>query len=132
MYTESRVFRSGNSFSREGKNMNWKNFLQGVAVGAIGSWFLLVTVGGFMMGSTGEKMAKDAAIAAAKAVYIELLTPQCVATAMAAGNEATLAEVKAATAYSRRGLVEKTNWIPEGLDSSAKRAVAEACASELG
>lgn len=100
--------------------------LMGVGVGAIALAVIGFNWGGWVTGGA----AKDMATKAANAAVASALIPYCVDRAGAADATAMTA-LKDASAYSRKGIVEKAGWAtPLGADKP-NSALAEACQLKL-
>jgi len=96
------------------------------AVGAVALAIVGFTWGGWVTGGSAEDMASKASNAAVATA----LPPYCVVNAGAA-DAAGLAELKAASTYSRKGLVEKAGWAtPLGADKPNSE-LAQACQLKL-
>jgi hypothetical protein len=103
----------------------WGAVAGAVALAAVGfSW------GGWMFGSTAEKMA----VARAEAATIVALTPFCVAKFEAQADASTkLAEFKKISAsWDRRSYIEKGGWATIPGSNTPNLALADACAEKLG
>ena len=94
----------------------------GLAGGAAAAMIVGFTWGGWMTGSTAEKLATDRSETAVVAAF----TPMCVAKAKLA-TPADLALLKAESSWSRDDFIVKSGWVA-GVDESHRAAVAEACA----
>lgn len=83
--------------------------------------------GGWVTGGSAKDMASKASNAAVAAA----LTPYCVERAGGGDATTALADIKAASAYSRKGLVEKAGWAtPLGTDKP-NSDLAQACQLKL-
>jgi hypothetical protein len=101
--------------------------LTGAAVGAVALAIVGFTWGGWVTGGS----AKDMASKASNAAVATALTPYCVVNAGAADAATALTELKAASTYSRKGLVEKAGWAtPLGADKP-NSDLAQACQLKL-
>lgn len=86
------------------------------------------TWGGWVTGASARKMADDASSVA----VASSLTPYCLERARADPRSVELmAELKAASGFNRRGIVEKAGWAtPLGSDQPV-RALAQSCEQAL-
>jgi hypothetical protein len=101
--------------------------LTGAAVGAIVLAIVGFTWGGWVTGGSAKDMAAKASSAAVAAA----LTPYCVEQAGSADAATALTDLKAASTYSRKGLVEKSGWAtPLGADKP-NSDLAQACQLKL-
>jgi hypothetical protein len=102
--------------------------LQGIAIGAIVSMIVGFTWGGWVSGSTAQKMADKGANEA----IVAALAPICVEK-FQSGTEAkaTLAQLKAVDSWQRDTFIVKGGWATFPGDSEPNRNVAEACAALL-
>lgn len=101
-----------------------KPALLGAGAGAIVLAFAGFSYGGWTTTTAAKDMSKkDVAVAVAAA-----LTPYCVQSSAAdPGGAVILAEIKAASAYNRKGIVEKAGWAtPLGADKPSSD-LAQAC-----
>lgn len=100
--------------------------LTGAAVGAIVLAIVGFTWGGWVTGGSAKDMVNKASNAAVAAA----LTPYCVERA-GSGDTAALADLKAASTYSRKSLVEKSGWAtPLGTDKP-NSDLAQSCQLKL-
>jgi hypothetical protein len=101
-----------------------KPALLGAGAGAIALAIVGFAWGGWVTGGTAQDTAaKESAAAIAAA-----LTPYCVARAESDPQSIqVLAELKAASSYSRRGIVEKAGWATPLGAEEPNRALAQAC-----
>ena len=101
-----------------------KPALYGAVVGAVALAAVGFTWGGWTTNGAAQDMARKASIAAIAGV----LTPYCVERSQSDPNAAALlAELKAASSFNRRGIVEKAGWAtPLGSDKP-DRELAQAC-----
>jgi hypothetical protein len=97
----------------------------GVAIGAVGAMIIGFSWGGWVTGSTAEKMAAGRAEKAVVAVY----TPVCVANAKRAGAE-QLAKLKAENSWERGDYVIEAGWVGK-VGEAYREAVADACAPKV-
>lgn len=101
--------------------------LTGAAIGAIALAIVGFSWGGWVTGGS----AKDMASRASSAAVASALTPYCLDQAAMPGAATALTELKAASAYSRKGLVEKSGWAtPLGADKP-NPDLAQACQLKL-
>lgn len=101
--------------------------LMGAGVGAIALAIVGFSWGGWVTGGSAQDMAKKAANAAVASA----LTPYCVDRAVAADSVSVMTELKGATTYSRKGIVEKAGWAtPLGADKP-NTDLAQACQLKL-
>ena len=101
--------------------------LTGAGIGAIALAIVGFTWGGWVTGGSAAETAKKAANAAVAVA----LTPYCVEQAGAASAAPVMVELKAATTYSRRTIVEKAGWAtPLGADKP-NSDLAQACQLKL-
>jgi hypothetical protein len=107
-----------------------KRLLQGAAVGAAVAMIVGFDWGGWMLGSSVEKVAKERAETAVVAV----LAPICVEQfRQAADAPANLTELnKISYAWDRGTFIEKGGWATMPGSEKADSAVATACAETLG
>ena len=103
--------------------------LQGAAAGAVVTLIVGFNWGGWTLGSTVEKVAKDRADAA----VVAALVPICVDNFRQAANAtANLSELnKISYAWDRGTFVEKSGWATMPGAPSPDLAVARACAEML-
>jgi hypothetical protein len=101
--------------------------LTGAVLGAIVLAVFGFGWGGWVTGGT----AKDLAAKASTAAVAVALTPYCVDRATGTDGVATLTELKAATSYNRKGIVEKSGWAtPLGAEKPSSE-LAQACQLKL-
>lgn len=102
--------------------------LYGAGAGAIALAIVGFTWGGWVTGAGARKMADDASSVA----VASSLTPYCLERARVDPRSAELmAELKAASGFNRRGIVEKAGWAtPLGSDQPV-RALAQSCEQAL-
>jgi hypothetical protein len=107
-----------------------KRLLQGSAAGAVVAMIVGFNWGGWTLGSTVEKVAKERADSAVVAV----LAPICVDQFRQAANASTnLSELnKFNYAWDRGAFIEKGGWAIMPGSEKADSAVAKACAETLG
>jgi hypothetical protein len=101
--------------------------LMGAGAGALAVAIAGFSWGGWVTGGSAQDMARKAAgVAVASA-----LTPYCVERAGNAAAASVVTELKAAPAYSRKGIVEKAGWAtPLGSDKP-NTDLAQACQLKL-
>ncbi len=97
----------------------------GVVIGAIGAMIIGFSWGGWVTGSTADKLASDRAETAVVAAY----TPVCVANAEHASAD-QLAKLEAENSWSRGDFVVKAGWVSK-VGEDYRAAVAEACAPKV-
>ncbi|MDP3315678.1 MAG: hypothetical protein Q8M47_06385 [Devosia sp.] len=101
--------------------------LTGAAVGAIGLAIVGFSWGGWVTGGSAKEMASKASTSAVAMA----LTPYCVERAGTLDAATALTEIKGASAYSRKGMVEKAGWAtPLGADKP-NAELAQACQLKL-
>lgn len=104
-----------------------KPCLTGAAIGAVALAIVGFSWGGWVTGSS----AKDMAAKASNAAVAAALLPYCVERAGTADAATALTDLKAASAYSRKGMVEKAGWAtPMGTDKPNPE-LAQACQLKL-
>jgi hypothetical protein len=96
----------------------------GVVVGAIGIMILGFAWGGWVLGSTAERMAKERA----DSMAVSLLAPVCVDHFMAQPDK--LAEFRSSS-WRQQEIVEKSGWATIPGSSAANAAIAKACVAGL-
>ena len=101
----------------------------GAVAGAVAVAFVGFSYGGWVTSTAKEKYSKDQA---AEQVA-QALMPYCIARSKDDPAAITvLAELKAATGYNRRGVLEKAGWAtPMGADKP-NSLLAAACEVQLG
>jgi hypothetical protein len=106
-----------------------KRFLQGAAAGAVVTMIIGFNWGGWTLGGTVDKVAKERADSA----VVAALAPICVEKFRQAENATTnLSELnKLSYAWDRRTFVEKGGWATMPGEASADLGVAQACAEVL-
>ncbi len=105
-----------------------KPALGGAAAGAIALGIVGFTWGGWVTQGTATSMAS----AAASEGMVAALVPHCVARADTDPQAAeVLAELKAASNFNRRAVVEKAGWATPMGEERPNRALAQACSSAL-
>jgi hypothetical protein len=107
-----------------------KRLLQGAAAGAVVAMIVGFNWGGWTLGSTVEKVAKERADTA----VVAALAPICVDQFRQAANAtASLTELsKISYAWDRGTFIEKGGWAIMPGSEKADSAVAKACAETLG
>ena len=107
-----------------------RRFLQGAAGGAVVAMIVGFNWGGWTLGSTVEKVAKERADTA----VVAALAPICVDQfRQAATAPANLTELnKISYAWDRGTFIEKGGWAIMPGSEKADSAVAKACAETLG
>jgi len=100
----------------------------GIVVGAVGIMILGFAWGGWVLGSTAERMAKDHADSAVTAV----LVPICVDRFMGQADAAVkLAEFQRSAAWQQSQVIEKGGWATATGSKDPNAAVARVCAQQL-
>jgi hypothetical protein len=100
----------------------------GVVVGAVGIMILGFAWGGWVLGSTAERMAKDHAASAVTAV----LVPICVDRFMGQADAAVkLAEFQRSASWQQSQVIEKGGWATATGSKDPNAAVARVCAQQL-
>ena len=101
-----------------------KPALYGAGVGAVALAIVGFTWGGWVTGGAAKDMAKKESIAAIAAV----LTPYCLERSQSDPQSIVLlAELKAASSFNRRAIVEKAGWAtPLGMEKP-NTDLAQAC-----
>jgi hypothetical protein len=100
----------------------------GVVVGALGIMILGFAWGGWVLGSTAERMAKERASGAVTA----LLVPLCVEKFMGQADAAAkLAEFQNTVSWQQSQLIEKGGWATATGSKDPNSAVARVCAQQL-
>jgi hypothetical protein len=100
----------------------------GVVVGTIGIMILGFAWGGWVLGSTAERMAKDRADGAVTAI----LVPSCVERFMEQADAAAkLAEFQNTVSWRQSQLLEQGGWATVAGSTEPNRAVARMCAQQL-
>lgn len=103
--------------------------LMGAGVGAIALAIVGFSWGGWVTGGSAEDMATKQANTAVAAA----LTPYCVERAggVDAATATTMTELKAATTYSRKGIIEKAGWATPMGAEKPNTDLAQACQLKL-
>lgn len=101
-----------------------KPALIGAGAGAVALAFVGFSYGGWVTGGGASALAKKEAMAAIAAA----LTPYCLERSQNDPQSVVLlAELKAASTYSRRGLVEKAGWATPLGTEKPNTDLAQAC-----
>ena len=109
---------------------NWvKPTAWGVALGSILTMFVGFSYGGWVLGSTADRLAMQRAETAVTAALVPLCVAQSKADQAAAKK---LIELRTMTSsYEQQEFVTKTGWATVPGSETPNREVAEACASAL-
>jgi hypothetical protein len=100
----------------------------GIVVGALGIMILGFAWGGWVLGSTAERMAKDRADGAVTAV----LVPICVERFMGQADAAAkLAAFQSSASWQRSQLIAQGGWATATGSTDPNAAVARLCAQQL-
>ena len=100
----------------------------GVVVGAMGIMILGFAWGGWVLGSTAERLANDRADAAVTAV----LVPICVERFMGQADAAAkLAAFQNTASWQQSQLLERGGWATAAGGTDPNKAVARGCAQQL-
>jgi hypothetical protein len=100
----------------------------GVVVGAIGIMILGFPWGGWVLGSTAERLAKDRADGAVTAV----LVPLCVERFMGQADAAVkLAAFQRSASWQQSQVIERGGWATATGSNTPNAAVARVCAQQL-
>lgn len=98
--------------------------LYGAGCGAVALAIVGFTWGGWVTGGTAREMADKASSVA----IVSTLTPYCVNLSAQDPRKAQiLEELKAASNYNRRGIIEKAGWATPLGAEEPNRALAQAC-----
>ena len=101
--------------------------VQGAAVGAVATIVIGFNWGGWTLGSTAEKLVKEAE----QSAVVRVLAPICVDKFQHAADAGTnLEALKKADSWKRDEIIEKAGWT-KFPGSEPDRKVAEACANLL-
>ncbi|MHB1109624.1 MAG: hypothetical protein ACYCZU_04815 [Devosia sp.] len=105
-----------------------KPALLGAGAGAVALAFVGFSYGGWVTGGSASALAKKEAMTAIAAA----LTPYCLERSQSDPNSIQLlAEIKAASTYNRRAIVEKAGWAtPLGMEKP-NTDLAQACQQAL-
>jgi hypothetical protein len=105
-----------------------KPALSGAAIGAVALSFVGFSYGGWVTGGGAKDIARKEAIAAIVAV----LTPYCLERSQSDPKSIELlAELKAASTYNRRAIVEKAGWATPLGTEKPNAELAQACSLAL-
>ena len=105
-----------------------KPALLGAGAGAIALAIFGFNWGGWVTGGSATKMSDKSTAAAVAAA----LTPYCVRMSETDPNAATvLADLKSASSFKRRGVIEDSGWATPLGSENYNRALATSCANEL-
>jgi hypothetical protein len=100
----------------------------GVVVGALGIMIVGFSWGGWYLGSTAERVARERADAAVTAV----LVPICVERFMGQADAAVkLAEFQKSGSWQQSQFIEKGGWATTTGSNAPNSAVARSCAQQL-
>jgi hypothetical protein len=100
----------------------------GIVVGVIGIMIIGFAWGGWLLGSTAERMAKDRADGAVTAI----LVPICVERFMGQADAAAkLAAFQQSASWQQSQLIEKGGWATATGSKDPNAAVARGCAQQL-
>ena len=100
----------------------------GIVVGAVGIMILGFAWGGWVLGSTAERMAKARAGEAVTAI----LVPICVERFMGQADAAAkLTEFQNTASWQQSQLIEKGGWATVAGSTDPNTAVARMCAQQL-
>jgi hypothetical protein len=100
----------------------------GIVVGALGIMILGFAWGGWVLGSTAERMAKARAGEAVTAI----LVPSCVERFMGQADAAAkLAAFQNTASWQQSQLIEKGGWATVAGSTDPNTAVARMCAQQL-
>jgi hypothetical protein len=100
----------------------------GIVVGAIGIMILGFAWGGWVLGSTAEKMAHDRADGAVTAVLVPLCVDRFMGQADAA---AKLAAFQQSVSWRQGQVIAQGGWATATGSTTPNTAVASACAQQL-
>jgi hypothetical protein len=100
----------------------------GVVVGAVGIMIIGFAWGGWVLGSTAERMAKDRADGAVTAI----LVPLCVEKFMGQTDAAVkLTEFQKGASWQQSQVIAQGGWATATGSNTPNAAVARACAQQL-
>ena len=100
----------------------------GAVVGALGIMIIGFSWWGWMLGSTGERMAREHA----QSAVVAALTPLCVESFMSQVDAvAKLAEFQKSASWQQSQAIEKGGWATAPGSTIPNTAVARACAERL-
>ena len=100
----------------------------GVVVGVVGSMIVGFGWGGWVLGSTAERLAKDRADGAVTAVLVPLCVERFMGQAEAA---AKLAAFQSSASWQQSQLIAKGGWATAAGSTDPNTAVARGCAQQL-
>lgn len=100
-----------------------KPVLTGAGVGAIATAIAGFSWGGWVTGGSALEMASKQS----QAAVVATLTPYCVERSTNAAAAEALAELNAASGFSRRAIVENAGWATPLGAEEPNRALAQAC-----
>jgi hypothetical protein len=100
----------------------------GVVVGAVGIMIIGFVWGGWVLGSTAERLAKDRADGAVTAILVPICVERFMGQAEAA---AKLAAFQKTAAWQQSQLIEKGGWATATGSKDPNTAVARVCAQQL-
>lgn len=108
---------------------NWtKPAVTGAVAGAIAMAIVGFSWGGWVTGGSSRKFASEQSVSAIALA----LTPYCLERSRSDPKSAEiLAELKAASSYSRRAIIEKTGWATALGTDKPNTDLAQACQLEL-
>lgn len=105
-----------------------KPALMGAGVGAIALAIVGFNWGGWVTGGSAAEASQEQSIAAVATA----LTPYCIQSAQTDDKSVEImAELKDASTYKRRGIVEKSGWATPLGAEKPDRVLAQACQLEL-
>jgi hypothetical protein len=106
--------------------------IQPVAIGLVVGAALTAIVGFNWGGWVSSGKANEIAVQKSSLAVAEVLTPYCVAAALADPNYASLLDtMKAGTSYDRKAIVSKAGWATPMGATAAHAALADACQRKL-
>jgi hypothetical protein len=113
--------------------MKFPTWLKPALFGAAGGAIALAIVGFSWGGWVTGGSAKDMAAKSSNAAVATALTPYCIERAGGADSTTTIAmtELKAASTYSRRAIVEKAGWATPLGAEKPNAELAQACQLKL-
>jgi len=106
-----------------------KHLLQGAAVGAVATMIVGFNWGGWMLGSSVDKVAKERADAAVVAILAPICVDQFRQAANAGDHFGELSKI--GSSWDRGTFVEKGGWAIMPGGEKADYQVAQACAEQL-
>ena len=106
-----------------------KPAITGGAIGAIATMIVGFSYGGWMLGSSADKLAAQRSIAAVTAA----LVPVCIGQSQTDPEVAAkLAKLKGlSSSYQQRDFIMESGWATVPMSDSPNRELAEACAAVL-